>query len=76
MGDGMEQVHIQPFVSGGPVESLDVDVLCWLAGLDIQHGDRAFPWLRQYLVRGRRHAQHFRPLLLEARPGLDTEIQL
>ena len=28
------------------------------------------------MVRGRRYAQHFRPFPLEARPGLNTEIQL
>ena len=42
MGHGIEQVHIQPLVPGGSVESLNVCVLCWLAQLDIQHRDLVF----------------------------------
>ena len=39
MCDGMEQVHIQPFVPGGPIETLNVRVLRRLTRLDIQHRD-------------------------------------
>ena len=39
MGHGMEQVHIQPLVPGGPIEALDVRVLRRLSRLDIQHRD-------------------------------------
>lgn len=39
MGDGMEQVHIQPFVPGGPIEMLNGRVLRRLTRLHIQRRD-------------------------------------
>lgn len=39
MGHGMEQMHIQPFMAGSPIEALDVRVLRRLTRLDIQHCD-------------------------------------
>lgn len=39
MGQGMEQMHIQPFMAGSPIEALDVRVLRRLTRLDIQHCD-------------------------------------
>lgn len=37
--DGLESVHVQPFMSDRPIETLNVGVLCRLARLDIDHGD-------------------------------------
>ena len=39
MGHGLEQVHIQPRMPGGPLEALNVRILRRLTRLDIQHRD-------------------------------------
>jgi hypothetical protein len=40
---GFEEVRVEDLLAVRPVESLDVGVLIWLAGLDVEDGDVVLP---------------------------------